>query len=194
VRLGAVAWGAVPGSGEGPHRSAAGAKNVDVAVREATPADATLIATLHTESWRRRYRGAYADAYLDGEAAGERLELWRARLGAPGHGDVTLVAEIDGTALCFVHVIMEDDPRFGALVDNLHARGRAQRRGVGTHLLAAAGRAPFRSGHQRKGGAQPLRSHGRGQVAMLGPAPSRRQARTSRIVYLTAALVSRISY
>jgi hypothetical protein len=40
--------------------------------RMATLADSAAIATLHADSWRRHYRGAYSDQYLDGNIVEER--------------------------------------------------------------------------------------------------------------------------
>lgn len=110
-----------------------------LAIREAGAADAPEIAALHADSWRRHYRCAYADAYLDQEADEERASVWKTRLGAEGSGDtVTVVAELGGSLVGFAHVILDADPLFGALVENLHVTGAEQRRGVGSRLLAEA--------------------------------------------------------
>ncbi|MBV9411286.1 MAG: GNAT family N-acetyltransferase, partial [Acidimicrobiia bacterium] len=39
----------------------------DVRCRVATIDDVEAIAALHADSWRRNYRGAYLDSYLDGD-------------------------------------------------------------------------------------------------------------------------------
>ena len=44
-------------------------RRIRLLVRPATPADETVIAALHTESWRQSYRGALPDKYLDGALA-----------------------------------------------------------------------------------------------------------------------------
>jgi hypothetical protein len=36
--------------------------------RQAGPGDAKTVALLHADSWRRYFRGAYADSFLDGGA------------------------------------------------------------------------------------------------------------------------------
>src|SRR5262249_52011351 len=41
----------------------------------------------------------------------------------------------DAELLGFAHVILDADPQFGALVDNLHVRHDAQRLGIGRHLM-----------------------------------------------------------
>jgi hypothetical protein len=62
----------------------------------AGPGDAQAVAALHTDSWQRHYRGAYSDAFLDGEVRGFHLDLWARRLAAPDPGDRTILAELDG--------------------------------------------------------------------------------------------------
>jgi len=45
--------------------------------RLADVADAEQVGLLHADSWRRHYRGAYADSFLDGEwATGTAMYLW----------------------------------------------------------------------------------------------------------------------
>ncbi|GIF48581.1 hypothetical protein Afe04nite_31200 [Asanoa ferruginea] len=56
------------------------------------------MAALHAASWRRYYRGAYADAYLDGDIDADRLAVWTARLAATDPRRVTIVAEADSVA------------------------------------------------------------------------------------------------
>jgi ribosomal protein S18 acetylase RimI-like enzyme len=110
-------------------------------LRLARPADAEAIAALHAASWRRHYRGAYSDAFLDGDVVADRLAVWADRLRAPAGRTHTILAE-DGAGLVgFAHTIFDDDPTWGALLDNLHVAHRHQRRGVGSRLLGAAARA-----------------------------------------------------
>jgi GNAT superfamily N-acetyltransferase len=111
-----------------------------VEFRAATPHDARSIAELHADSWRRHYRGAYTDAYLDGDLTAERHAVWAARMAAPA-GTRTVLAVHDGRLAGFVHVVLDDDPRWGSLVDNLHVRHDRHRGGVGTALLARAAEA-----------------------------------------------------
>jgi ribosomal protein S18 acetylase RimI-like enzyme len=111
-----------------------------VRIRPAVPLDARTIAALHADSWRRHYRGAYADGYLDGDIHADRLAVWSGRL-ADGTGSATFLAE-DGTdPLGFVHVVLDEDEHWGSLVDNLHVTYRRQRGGIGTALLTRAARA-----------------------------------------------------
>ena len=106
----------------------------------ASHADADRIAALHADSWRRHYRGAYADVYLDGDLLTDRRAFWSSRLAAPA-GTRTIVAERDGDLVGFVHVVFDADPRWGSLVDNLHVVHSDHRGGVGSRLLGHAARA-----------------------------------------------------
>lgn len=110
-------------------------------VRTAGPDDAESVALLHADSWRRHYRGAYSDSFLDGDIAADRRCVWTARLAARSSGSTTVLAE-DGTGLVgFVHVVFDDDPRWGSLVDNLHVTHHRRGTGVGSLLLTRAARA-----------------------------------------------------
>jgi hypothetical protein len=57
------------------------------------PADARAVADLHADSWRRHYRGAYPDAFLDGDVVADRLALWTDRLREPDRQRCTILAE-----------------------------------------------------------------------------------------------------
>jgi ribosomal protein S18 acetylase RimI-like enzyme len=108
--------------------------------RPATPADADAIGLLHADSWRRFYRGAYADSYLDGDLDSERCAVWRERLSSPD-GTVTVVAEDERGFAGFVHVALDHDPEYGSLLDNLHVMHDRQRSGLGRALLVRAAEA-----------------------------------------------------
>lgn len=108
--------------------------------RSARADDAEQIAILHADSWRRHYRGAFADSFLDGDVVADRRSVWTARFAAPADVD-TILAEQDGRLMGFVHVVFDDDRRWGSLVDNLHVLYNRRRTGVGTQLLARAARA-----------------------------------------------------
>jgi ribosomal protein S18 acetylase RimI-like enzyme len=108
--------------------------------RSADATDADRVALLHAASWRRHYRGAYADSFLDGDLEADRRAVWSSRLAAPT-GTQTVLAEHDGRLVGFVHVVFDDDTSWGSLVDNLHVARDQQRRGIGTRLLACAARA-----------------------------------------------------
>lgn len=103
--------------------------------RPARATDAGAVAALHADSWRRHYRGAYSDAYLDGDIDAERLAIWTDRLSATTDHAHTLLAEERGHVVGFVHTILGEDPTWGALLDNLHVTYSHKRRGIGARLL-----------------------------------------------------------
>jgi ribosomal protein S18 acetylase RimI-like enzyme len=111
-----------------------------VTLRHATARDALAIARIHAASWRRHYRGAYSDTYLDTDLEADRLATWTARLADGTDLAATLVAEISGSVVGFAHVQLQADPRWGSLVDNLHVRNALRGQGIGTALLQSVGR------------------------------------------------------
>lgn len=114
-----------------------GLRLISLRFRAAGPDDAMQVAQLHAESWRRHYRGAYADSFLDGDVIADRRSVWSARLASQA-GSATVVAE-DRTGLVgFVHAVFDEDDRWGSLLDNLHVAHGHQRGGVGTALLTRA--------------------------------------------------------
>lgn len=104
--------------------------------RPAREPDAPRVAALHAASWRRHYRGAYSDTYLDGDVVADRTAVWNDRLGRPSDRHCTLLAEAEETVVGFAHTILDDDPTWGALLDNLHVADGHRRRGVGARLLS----------------------------------------------------------
>ena len=112
-----------------------------IVCRSAEVRDVKAVAGLHAESWRRNYRGAYLDSYLDGDVVTERLVVWRERIICPEATFRTIVAEYEGMFAGFAHVNLDDDPTWGALVDNLHVTHELKGQGIGTRLMAASARA-----------------------------------------------------
>jgi ribosomal protein S18 acetylase RimI-like enzyme len=106
-----------------------------VQFRPARPDDAEAIASLHTESWRRHYRGAYSDSFLDGDVIEDRLAVWTERLQAADLTTCTILAEESGRLVGFAHTIFDHDPIWGALLDNLHVAFELKRHGIGSHLM-----------------------------------------------------------
>ena len=107
--------------------------------RKATRADADAVASLHTESWRDAYRGILPDAYLDGPIADERAKLWRSRFSSPG-GDrrYVLLAMSQGRPVGFVCVLLDEEPPWGACLDNLHVLPKWRGGGLGRQLFSRA--------------------------------------------------------
>jgi ribosomal protein S18 acetylase RimI-like enzyme len=112
--------------------------NLDMIVhyRDATERDADSVAALHADSWRRHYRGAYLDTYLDGDVITERQQVWRSRLTEPRTGLVTVIAQQGDEIVGFAHTILDEDPRWGSLLENLHVTSELKRNGIGSHLLS----------------------------------------------------------
>jgi ribosomal protein S18 acetylase RimI-like enzyme len=108
--------------------------------RHARRADAHAIAALHSDSWRRNYRGAYVDSYLDGDVESERLELWTDRLSHSRDDRLTIVADRNGRVVGFVHTILDDDPTWGAYLENLHVAHDFKRGGIGASLVVSTAR------------------------------------------------------
>jgi ribosomal protein S18 acetylase RimI-like enzyme len=104
--------------------------------RETTENDAGAIAALHADSWRRHYRGAYLDEYLDGDIVADRLEVWTSRLAPPRFNQCTVCADTDSNIIGFAHLVFDEHPKWGALLDNLHVRSSFKGHGIGTRLLS----------------------------------------------------------
>ena len=107
-----------------------------IPLRRATPGDVEGIALLHADSWRRNYRGAYRDSYLDGDVLSDRIAVWGERLSAPPAGFATIVAVDGGGVVGLAHTIFDEDPEWGALLDNLHVAHGLRGTGVGRRLMA----------------------------------------------------------
>src|SRR5262249_13303329 len=124
-----------------PHHRAEHTTMSAIECRPAEVRDVEAIAALHADSWRRNYRGAYLDSYLDGDVVTDRLNVWRERITRPETTFRTIVAEYAGALAGFVHTKLDDDPTWGALVDNLHVVHELKGQGIGTRLMAASARA-----------------------------------------------------
>ncbi|MBI1897440.1 MAG: GNAT family N-acetyltransferase [Acidobacteria bacterium] len=107
--------------------------------REAGLSDAQMIAALHAQSWRSAYRGILRNAYLDGDIVAERLAIWEQRLSTRQTSQLALVAFEMGRPVGFAFVIAGADPRWGALLDNVHVVAAAQGQGIGTELIHRTG-------------------------------------------------------
>jgi ribosomal protein S18 acetylase RimI-like enzyme len=108
----------------------------DLRFRLAGPSDSEATAALHADSWRRHYRGAYADSFLDGDIEADRLAVWSQRLRHFDGSTHTVLAEDESGLIAFVHTVFEADQTWGALLDNLHVTHGQKRRGIGSQLLA----------------------------------------------------------
>jgi ribosomal protein S18 acetylase RimI-like enzyme len=106
--------------------------------RQALAGDASTIAQLHAESWRRTYRGILTDEFLDKDAPTERAAVWRERLGKERNDQFVLLAEDQGGLAGFICCYGEEDPLWGSLIDNLHVSGERRRSGAGAVLMRQA--------------------------------------------------------
>jgi GNAT superfamily N-acetyltransferase len=110
-----------------------------ITLRSATVADSQRIASLHTDSWRNTYRGILPDSYLTGPIADERTSFWQSRLSSPGSDRrYVLLAEAEGILVGFVCVLLDEEPLWGACIDNLHVVPNLKRHGLGRQLFGRA--------------------------------------------------------
>jgi GNAT superfamily N-acetyltransferase len=107
-------------------------------LRQATSHDAATIAGLHTESWRSAYADILDPAYLAGPIEADSGTVWAERFAGANPAMRVTLAEDHSGAIGFICTFGDDDPTWGALVDNLHVLPRAKGRGIGRALLASA--------------------------------------------------------
>ena len=104
-------------------------------LRPAELSDFKAIAKLHTDNWRKNYRGILTDNYLDNEVEKDRLDTWYRRLQSPSENQIVTIATLDNILAGFCCVYLDDDPIFGSLIDNLHVSSNLQRSGIGKILV-----------------------------------------------------------
>jgi GNAT superfamily N-acetyltransferase len=109
--------------------------------RTAVRGDAKAIAALHADSWQRHYRIAYTDHFLEDEAPGFLLDIWTERFTRSGPGTRTILAETGGSLVGLAHTVLDENPTWGALLDNLHVVYGLKRQGIGSQLLSLTARA-----------------------------------------------------
>lgn len=108
--------------------------------RPAGISDYSNIAALHTENWRNTYRGILGDFYLDHLVETDRMETWQQRLTTPGPGQHVWLAEEEGRLLGFCCLLLDEDPEYGTLIDNLHVSEKYRGKGIGGKLMKLAAR------------------------------------------------------
>ncbi len=104
-------------------------------IRPAKFSDHGAIAKLHAENWRQNYRGILRNTFLDNEVEQERFIFWYNRLRYPGNNQEVKVAIKDKNLAGFSCLLLNDDPAFGSLLDNLHVAKSFQRAGIGKLLM-----------------------------------------------------------
>jgi GNAT superfamily N-acetyltransferase len=107
-------------------------------LRQATKDDIAQIASLHALSWRDAYRSILGPVFLAGPVESDRMAVWNARLSNPRDDQQVAVAVEQGVLVGFVCVFGDDDPKWGARVDNLHVTPSARGCGIGAMLLRSA--------------------------------------------------------
>ncbi|HEY2575156.1 MAG TPA: GNAT family N-acetyltransferase [Streptosporangiaceae bacterium] len=112
-----------------------------VSFRMACADDVHAITGLHADSWRRHYRGAFSDVFLDGDVTGYLLPMWADRLATSQPRTRTILAERGGQVVGLAHTLLDEDPAWGAFLDNLHVAHGLKRRGIGARLLSLTQRA-----------------------------------------------------
>jgi len=107
--------------------------------RNAESSDCEALAHLHALSWRRSYQGILAQEFLDNCVEDDRRLIWRARLADPkSETQLARVAVEEAAIVAFVCVFLDQDERWGALVDNVHVHPDLKGRGIGRQLMAHA--------------------------------------------------------
>jgi GNAT superfamily N-acetyltransferase len=112
---------------------------MEYAIVVAASRDASAIAALHAESWRSAYRGLYPDEFLDGPILDERLRFWKERMSAPNPERQRVIgAMADGQLVGFACVLLDAEPAWSPLLDNLHVKPSYKGQGIGALLLSAS--------------------------------------------------------
>ena len=109
-------------------------------LRAARAADAEAIAVLHTDSWRRTYRGMMPDAFLDGDVLANRRQVWHERLAMLDPRRLVSVAMDDDQLAGFICTVAGEDPVWGAFIDNLHVAAARHGQGIGRALMQGTAR------------------------------------------------------
>ena len=110
-----------------------------IELSEATLHDYKDIAALQTESWRIAYRGILPGSYLDGPILKERETHWQNLMfSAGGKRRGVFLAKDCGALLGFVCVLLDEEPAWGARLDNIHVRPAYKGRGTGRLLFRSA--------------------------------------------------------
>jgi ribosomal protein S18 acetylase RimI-like enzyme len=108
-----------------------------MSIRSALPSDSQAIAELHAASWQSAYRGVLSEEYLAGDIVADRNTLWMTRLSNPPTNQYVVMSDIDGVLTGFGCAYLGEDREWGSLLDNIHVRPDAHRRGLGSARLRA---------------------------------------------------------
>jgi len=109
-----------------------------ITFRHAQKSDQKAIAHLHAKSWQENYRGSVSDHYLDNEVNAERLSIWEKRFSNTKKNQIVFIAEQDNQLCGFVCLYLNDDPKWGTLIDNIHVTQNKKGEGIGKKLMHMA--------------------------------------------------------
>jgi GNAT superfamily N-acetyltransferase len=118
----------------------------EIAIRPATPADASAIAEVRVNAWRTTYKGMIPAAYLAAMKVEDSAALWHKVLTAGPNTVSVFVAALGPRVVGFASGNMLTEPKHGldAELSAVYLTHEAQRAGVGRRLVgsvAAAQRA-----------------------------------------------------
>jgi ribosomal protein S18 acetylase RimI-like enzyme len=115
-------------------------------IRQAGSGDAGSIADVQARTWRTAYLGMLPHEVLVGFGAAQGSAFWQRVLERAEGGDAVLVAELDREVVGFVSSgpIRDRIPGYSAEFYALYVLPEAQGCGIGTALIAQAGRALVR--------------------------------------------------
>lgn len=97
--------------------------------------DYVEIAQLHAASWKKTYRGILSDQFLNDDVEKVLLQRWQNRLTSPLSNQAITLAIQENIVAGFSCIYLDDDFRYGTLLDNLHVAAGYQRSGVGKLLM-----------------------------------------------------------
>ncbi len=106
--------------------------------RVASSKDYKAIAQLHAQSWQDNYQSNFEAEYLAGPVFDDRLEVWEKRFEKPNPDQHVILAWSDQELCGFVCIYLNNDEKYGALIDNLHVGRGLQGHGIGKVLMEKA--------------------------------------------------------
>lgn len=109
-------------------------------IRIASKNDSENIGRLHADSWRTAYGNVLCEEYLSGNIISERVTFWSSRLASPADNLKVIVAAEGDQIVGFACFVLEHDPQWGSLLDNLHVAPMLKRSRIGAALMAEVAR------------------------------------------------------